>query len=41
MVIIFRYQGPKGAPGMPEVRVALHPYMRVNIAELTRFGPLH
>ena len=20
MVVIFRYQGPKGAPGMPEVR---------------------
>ena len=24
MVLIFRYQGPKGAPGMPEVRF-LHP----------------
>ena len=23
MVVIFRYQGPKGAPGMPEVRIRI------------------
>ena len=27
MVLIFRYQGPKGAPGMPEVRPSLAPYL--------------
>ena len=34
MVVIFRYQGPKGAPGMPEVRRRPRVFEATDMADL-------
>jgi dihydroxy-acid dehydratase len=40
MVLIFRYQGPKGAPGMPEVRCSLsHMFDVSNNISAKMLGP--
>jgi len=33
MILIFRYQGPKGAPGMPEVGLPCSLFKKFNLTE--------